>query len=108
MANDYQPSKYGGNQTVSKTFTNITAVQDLRAQSGYPTHAPARITAANDQATSSDIVYTDLKGNSNTFGVPAASTHVIDEPVATLEAATVDTLDVTATWWIDSATRFNP
>lgn len=107
MANDYQPSRLG-NQTVSKTFTAIAAATDLRAQSGYPTHAPGRVVAANPEATSSDIVYTDLKGNSNTYGVPAASNHCIDEPVATLEAATVDTLDVTATWWIDSATRFNP
>jgi hypothetical protein len=107
VANDYQPSKIG-NQTVSKTFTSIAAQQDLRAQSGYPTHAPGRVVAANPEATSSDIVYTDLKGNSNTYGVPAASSHVIDEPVATLEAGSGDTLDVTATWWIDSATRFVP
>lgn len=108
MANDYQPQKYGGNGTVSKTFTSISAAQDLRAQSGYPTHAPGRVVAANPEATSSDLVYKDLKGNENTFGVPAASTHIIDEPVSTLEAATGDTLDVTATWWVDSATRFNP
>ena len=106
MANDYQPSKIG-NQTVSKTFTGIAAATDLRAQSGYPTHAPGRLVVANPEATSSDIVYKDLKGNTNTFGVPAASTHEIDEPVSTLEADTGDTLDITATWWIDSVTRFN-
>lgn len=108
MANDYQPQKYHGNGTVSATFTGVSAQVDLRAQSGYPTHAPGRVVASNPEATSSDIVYTDLKGNSNTFGVPAASVHTIDEPVATLEAGTVDTIDITATWWIDSVTRFNP
>jgi hypothetical protein len=108
LANDYQPQKYGGNGTVSKTFTAISAVTDLRAQSGYPTHAPGRVTASNPETAASDIVYTDLRGNSNTFAVPAASSHVIDEPVATLEALTGDTIDVTATWWVDSATRFNP
>jgi hypothetical protein len=107
VANDYQPSKIG-NQTVSKTFTGVAAATDLRAQSGYPTHAPGRVVVANPEATSTDVVYTDLRGNSNTFGVPAASEHVIDEPVATLEAASGDTLDITATWWIDSVTRFVP
>jgi hypothetical protein len=108
LANDYQPQKYDGNATVSKTFTTVAAQVDLRAQSGYPTHAPGRLLAANPDATANDIVYTDLRGNSNTFGIPAASIHAIEEPAATLEAATVDTLDITATWWIDSATRFNP
>jgi ABC-type Fe3+-hydroxamate transport system substrate-binding protein len=107
LANDYQPQKEGG--TVDKTFTAIAASTDLRAQSGYPTHAPGRVTASNASVdTAADVVYTDLRGNSNTFQVPPEAVHTLDYPVATLEAATGDALDITATWWLDSTTRFNP
>lgn len=107
MANDYQPQKYHGNGTVSKTFTTISAAQDLRAQSGYPTHAPGRVVVSNPEATAGSIVYTDLQENENSFSVPPESIHTIDEPVATLEAGTDDTIVATATWWVDSVTRFN-
>lgn len=108
MANDYQPSKLN-NGSVSATFTSIAAQVDLRAQATYPTHAPGRVIAVNPSVdTAVDLVWTDLRGNSNTRAVAPSSETCIDEPVATLEAGTADTLDVTATWWIDSATRFNP
>lgn len=107
MANDYQPQKEGG--TVEKTFTGVAAATDLRAQSGYPNYCPGRLTVSNGATdAAADVVYTDMRGNSNTLQVPASSVHVIDSPVATLEAATGDALDVTATWWLDSTTRFNP
>lgn len=106
MANDYQPPRNGG-AAYKKTFTSVAAQVDLRAQSGYPNHAPGLLDVAS-AAAGGDLVYTDLKGNSNTIQIPAATITQIEGPIATLEAGSADELDITAHWWIDSTTRFNP
>jgi hypothetical protein len=106
LANDYQPPRVGGPQ-MKKTFTSVSADQDLRAQSGYPTHAPGMLQVVGGAA-GGDVVYSDLAGNVQTVHIPPETEVVIDGPVSALDDATTDELDVTACWWIDSSTRLNP
>ena len=105
MANDYQPPRIGGPQC-KKTFTNISADQDMRAQSGCPTYPPGQLQVVGGAA-GGDIVYTDLRGTVHTVHIPPETEVVIDGPVTAIDGDTTDELDVTACWWIDSTTRFN-
>lgn len=105
MANDYQPPRTGG--TAKKTFTGTYTDQDLRAQSGYPTHAPAFLEVSGNAA-GGDLIATDLRGNIQTQHIPLETVMTVEGPFATLDGDTADDLDVTAVWYIDSVTRFNP
>lgn len=106
MANDYQPSRVG-NAAIKKTFTGSYTDQDLRAQSGYPTHAPAFLEVSS-AAAGGDVIATDLRGNVQTQRIPIESNMVIEGPFAALDGDTADELDVTAVWFVDSVTRYNP
>jgi hypothetical protein len=106
LANDYQPPRNGGAQ-YKKTFTAVSTDQDLRAQSGYPTHAPGLLQVVGGAA-GGDLVYTDLAGNVNTMHIPIETEITIDGPVAAIDGDSADDLDITAHWWVDSATRLNP
>lgn len=106
MANDYQPESYNS-PSLAKTFTGVAAETNLRAQSGYPKHCPQRLDIVGGAA-GGDIVFKDIKGNENTVHIPIETIHTIDCAVSTLEAGTADELDITAYWWIDGSTVFNP
>lgn len=115
MANNHRPSGTEYTAQLGKTFAAGFAAQDLRAQSGYPTHCPAFIVATNNAVTAivtdtpnaaQDLVFKDQAGNTITVKLPQQTTMQIDCNASTLETSGA-AVSVTAFWMVDATTRYN-
>lgn len=89
-------------------FVTFTSAIDLRAQSGYPNHAPQRVLLYNGTAGALNAVLVDIAGHSLTYPVEARTYLYVDASIASIAAATDDTLSaIFAYWWVDGATVLN-
>lgn len=125
MANNHRPSGSEYTGQLGKTFAAGFSAQDLRAQSGYPTHCPSFIVATNNAVTgvvttnadtatttttpnaSQDLVFKDQAGNTVTIKLPQQTTMQVDCNASTLEASGA-AVSVSAFWMVDAVTRYNP
>jgi hypothetical protein len=105
----FPPPPVGDNPAyLAKTFTTFTADIDLTAQSGYPMHG-AIVEVVNSTAGSLAASLSDNNNNTFQCTVPAALSRVPPVVVRKILAATADTMtEITAYWWVNSATKFNP
>jgi hypothetical protein len=119
MANNHRPSGTEYTAQLGKTFAAGFSAQNLRAQSGYPTHCPSFIVATNNAVTTistagdvttpnaaQDLVFKDQSGNTVTVKLPQQTTMQIDCNASTLETSGA-AVSVTAFWMVDATTRYN-
>jgi len=109
MARQYQPCIDSQVPSHIAKFTTFTADIDLRAQSGYPNHCPQRLILQNTTAGALNASVVDIAGHTTVVAIPANQSVTLDGAIATVAAATDDTVPaIYAFWWTDSATIINP
>jgi hypothetical protein len=108
LASQHTPRVDGQVPVHIAKFSTFTSAIDLRAQSGYPTHCPERILLHNATSGALNASIVDLAGHTTIVSVGALEKIYIDAAIASIAAATDDTLTaIYAFWWVDGSTTVN-
>ena len=89
-------------------FTTFTAPLDLTAQTGYPGAPADRIVIVNQTAGTLSATVTDKSGKQYAISVRAASEWVEEHAIASIDAATADTMTQIRAYWRSDAGPLNP